>query len=232
MPPVKRLENIFTAQHRSDPERRYHTVDLYAIWCAKSFMLNHSAELNPFQTKYFLWIDAGAFRDSRYRFTQWPDAQRVRDIFKNEDKLLLGLINPLRRRYCTSNNSSVKYNLEVGPIKQDLIEGGFIAGNKNIIQWWTNLFYETLDAFVRKGHFIGKDQYAMNAIALSHPHLIKGMLSFRFPCANAWFAFGPILANQTDRAQWFGKRKDCNVENVTAVVLPMSSVCFDSKNVV
>ncbi|CAF1203634.1 unnamed protein product [Didymodactylos carnosus] len=232
MLPVKRLENIFIAQHQDDPERSYHTVDLYAIWCAKSFMLNHSAQLNPFQTKYFLWIDAGAFRDSRYRFTRWPDPQRVQDIFENEDKLLLGLVNPMRRRYCTSNNSSVKYDLEMGPIKQDLIEGTFFGGNKNIIQWWTTLFYETLDAFARKGHFIGKDQDAMNAVALSNPHLIKVMISFRVPCADAWFAFGPILAHQADRAHRFGTRDDCNIENVTAVVLPMSSVCFDAKNVV
>ena len=65
MPPIKELIPIFERQLLNDPERSYHSVELYAIWAAKSFILNHSTELNPFRTKYFLYVDAGAFRSSK-----------------------------------------------------------------------------------------------------------------------------------------------------------------------
>ncbi|CAF1486070.1 unnamed protein product [Adineta steineri] len=67
IPSVKKLIPIFEQQYPSDPERAYHSIGLYAVWCAKPFILNRSVELNPFRTKYFVYIDAGAFRSSNYR---------------------------------------------------------------------------------------------------------------------------------------------------------------------
>ncbi|CAF1458374.1 unnamed protein product [Adineta steineri] len=68
IPPVKKLIPIFEQQYPSDPERAYHSIGLYAVWCAKPFILNRSVEVNPFRTKYFVYIDAGPFRSSNYRF--------------------------------------------------------------------------------------------------------------------------------------------------------------------
>ncbi|CAF4172632.1 unnamed protein product, partial [Rotaria sordida] len=149
--PIKSLLSIFELQHKSDSERGYHSVELYAIWCAKSFMLNQSAELNPFNTKYFLYIDAGAFRSSNYRFQLWPDSQIIRSIFYN-DRLLLGMIAPLPRRFCPLN-----YKVDEGPIKINLIEGGIIGGSARTIHWWTSLFYDTINNYVSRNFFIAKD---------------------------------------------------------------------------
>ncbi|CAF4116459.1 unnamed protein product [Adineta steineri] len=193
MPPVKKLVPIFEQQYLTDPERAYHSVELYAVWCAKSFILNRSVELNPFQTKYFLYMDAGAFRSSNYRFEQWPYEPSIHSILAN-NRLLLGMISPLSRQFCP-----LSYTVNKDPIQDDLIEGTFIGGTSDVIHWWTSTYYETINNYISKNFFIGKDQYLMNAIALTYPHRINMMLSFRTSCGNEWFAFGPLLANQAEK---------------------------------
>ncbi|CAF4454464.1 unnamed protein product, partial [Rotaria sp. Silwood2] len=121
MPPIQPLLPIFELQHNTDPERGYHSVELYATWCAKSFMINRSAELNPFNTNYFLYVDAGAFRSSNYRFQGWPHSEIIRKILSN-DRLLLGMIARLPRHFCP-----LKYKTDEGPIKINLVEGGVIG---------------------------------------------------------------------------------------------------------
>ncbi|CAF4450899.1 unnamed protein product, partial [Rotaria sp. Silwood2] len=151
MPPIKPLVSIFEQQYQIDPERSYHTVELYAVWCAKSFMLNRSVELNPFRTKYFLYMDGGAFRSPSYRFQQWPHETSVEAIMSN-DRLLLGMVAPIPRRFC-----SLKFKLVEGPIKLNLIEGGFIGGSARAIHWWTSVFYEIVNYYRSKNFFIAKD---------------------------------------------------------------------------
>ncbi|CAF1348345.1 unnamed protein product [Adineta steineri] len=224
MPPIKRLVPIFEQQYPSDPERAYHSVELYAVWCAKSFILNRSAELNPFQTKYFLYIDAGAFRSSKYRFQSWPYEPSIHSILAN-NRLLLGMISPLPRQFCP-----LSYTINKGPIRHNLIEGGLIGGTSDIIHWWTSVFYETINIYTSKNLFIGKDQYLMNAIALTYPHRINMMLSFRTSCGDVWFAFGPLLANQAEK-QKLTFSKTCQQQNLSEVIIRFENICNDSKNV-
>lgn len=63
LPPAAPLERVFhTWQHNMDPERNWHSPELYAIWTAKSWMLSEAAKSNTFRSKRFFWIDIGAFR--------------------------------------------------------------------------------------------------------------------------------------------------------------------------
>ncbi|CAF3989867.1 unnamed protein product, partial [Adineta steineri] len=225
MPPIKRLVPIFEQQYPSDPERAYHSIELYAVWCAKSFILNRSAELNPFRTKYFLYVDAGAFRSSNYRFQSWPYEASIHPVFAN-NRLLFGMISPLPRQFCP-----LSYTINKGPIRHNLIEGGLIGGTSDIIHWWTSVFYETINIYISKNFFIGKDQYLMNAIALTYPHRINMMLSFRTSCGDKWFAFGPLLANQAEK-QKLAFSTTCQHQKLSEVIIPFENICNDSKNII
>ncbi|CAF1122195.1 unnamed protein product [Adineta steineri] len=224
MPPIKKLVPIFEQQYPSDPERAYHSVELYAVWCAKPFILNRSVELNPFQTKYFLYIDAGAFRSSNYRFQSWPYEPSIHSILAN-NRLLLGMISPLPRQFCP-----LSYTINKGLIRRDLIQAGLMGGTADAIHWWTSVFYETIDISVSKNFFIGKEQNLMNAIALTYPHQINMMLSFRTSCGNIWFAFGPLLANQAEK-QKLAFSKTCQQQNLSKVIIPFENICNDSRNI-
>ena len=224
MPPIKPLVSTFERQHPIDPERRYHSVELYAVWCAKSYMLNRSAELNPFQTKYFFYLDAGAFRSPHYRFEAWPHGPAISTLFNN-DRFALGLITPLPRRFCPLNSTIMD-----GPIKMDIIEGTFMGGPASAIRWWTSVYYTTIDEYRKKDLFIGKDQQVMNIIALAYADRFNMLLPFRTSCGNVWFVFGPILAEKSER-QRLSFSSSCQQQNLSDVVIPFETICKDSNNV-
>ena len=220
MPPIKTLVSTFQRQHQIDPERAYHSVELYAVWCAKSFMLNRSAELNPFRTKYFLYVDAGAFRSSSYRFEEWPDHSIIRRSLEN-GRLLLGMIAPLPRQFCPLN-----YTMKEGPISMDLIEGTFMAGSIVAVHWWTSVFYETIEEYRSKNLFIGKDQSIMNSIALVHADRLNMLLPFRVACSDVWFAFGPLLAGKSEREK-LSYSVACQKQNASEIIIPFETICRD-----
>lgn len=225
MPPIKPLVSTFEQQHQIDPERAYHSVELYAVWCAKTFMLNRSVELNPFGSKYFLYVDAGAFRSPNYQFQKWPDYSFIRTILQNQ-RFLLGMIAPLPRRFCPLN-----YTINEGPIKMDLIEGTFMAGSISAVRWWTSVFYKTIHEYRSRNFFVGKDQYIMNAIALTYADRLSILLPFRVPCDDVWFAFGPLFAQKIER-QKLSYSVGCQEQNSSQIVISFHTICKDERNLV
>ena len=223
MPPIQSLVSTFKRQHPSDPERAAHSIELYAVWCAKAFVLNRSVELNPFDTEYFLYVDAGAFRSSKFRFQQWPHAPAIHSVLKDQ-RLLLGMIAPLPRRYCP-----LHYTVADGPIRTNLIQAGFIGGSADAIHWWTSVFYETIDQYRAKDLFIGKEEWVMNALVLTHAARINMMLAFRTPCKTTWFAFEVLLASKEERRK-LEYPQACQELDLPGVIIPFDVVCDDEKN--
>jgi hypothetical protein len=188
-----------------------------------TFMLNCSVELNPFRTCYFLYVDAGAFRSSSYRFEKWPSKSVIPRIFSNQ-KLLLGMIAPLPCRFCP-----LQYKLNEGPINLNLVEGGFIGGSTTAITWWTSVFYTSIDRYRNMNFFVGKDQTVMNAIVLVHGNRINMLLSFRVSCGDVWFAFAPLLA-ETIESQNRSYSITCQEQDLSGIVIPFDTVCQDVRN--
>ncbi|UJR19720.1 hypothetical protein I4U23_022854 [Adineta vaga] len=223
IPLIKSFLPAFNKEYETDSEKMYHSVELYAIWAAKSFLLNQSAQLNPFQTKYFLYVDAGVFRSSAYRFQKWPHKSAMDTIFK-DDRLLFSMINTLPRQFC-----SLPYQLNRGPVYIDLIQGGIMGGTLRNIQWWTSLYYDTILDYISRNAFIGKDQHVMNALVLAHPYQMNILLSFRTPCGSSWHAFGPLLANENEK-QNLSYSMDCQRHNLSGIIIPLEKICLDPKN--
>lgn len=60
-------KDFWELQRDIDPEKQRHkSYELYWIWNEKPQWMKTSAELNPFQTKYFLWIDTGYLRHPKF----------------------------------------------------------------------------------------------------------------------------------------------------------------------
>ncbi len=61
----------------------------HAIWNTKAYVVYLITKMNPFKSKYFFWVDIGAFRTDRdaekWKSTgawkQWPDVQAVKESF-------------------------------------------------------------------------------------------------------------------------------------------------------
>ncbi len=111
--------DIYRCHKLSDPSYwDLRGPELYAIWHSKVFWLYLATKLNPFKSKYFLWIDAGVFRDkaSMFNWIEWPDMNEIEKLFgDNRDIYEDFMLNPnehenhirptLRRRRLTLRRS-------------------------------------------------------------------------------------------------------------------------------
>ena len=170
-------------QHAKDPEMHIHNPSLYAIWNLKTFLLTKAAEQNPYHSEFFIYTDAGAWRQTA--IPHWPDNAFVLNVSRVlNERILLGQISQIDEERAT--NISI-YN--------DCIEGGFLAGSKKAIDNFHHIFYDLHDQRLNDGLFIGKDQTMMNKLALiTHRDQIVRLKAWDVSCADPWFFYQLFFA--------------------------------------
>jgi hypothetical protein len=146
------LNNYLNYQNSVDPEAHIHVPELYAIWNLKIYFLEKISNENPFNSNFFIYTDAGAFRSGS--FLHWPDQNIIEDFLMPilGDRMLLGNVAE-----SIDSNSFKPEN--------DHIQGTFMAGNRNAIEMFHKNFYDLHDQRFDENLFIGKDQTLMNLIA-------------------------------------------------------------------
>ncbi|KAG6897502.1 hypothetical protein C0992_000932 [Termitomyces sp. T32_za158] len=185
--------------HAWDRERTIHNPDLYAIWNAKPWLLDHALRsFSHSDYDFAFWVDAGSFRGP-HPFRQWPDPRRIEKIFSssNKDKVLIPL-------YGVPGLKEYAWSFETGPVDMDLSEGSFFGSTPSGISWFFRTFYETHDWYINTSppaerfppnarplspfqstahtpctpfHFVGKDQTLINTMLFRHPDKFIGMLA-------------------------------------------------------
>ncbi len=97
-----------------DPEKMIHNPNLYAIWNLKAFIMDEIANLyNPFNSNFFIYVDAGSFREKTYQ--NWPNLNFIKNLKSQlRNKILFGLIKSF---------NDINYSAE-----GDYIQGTFFAG--------------------------------------------------------------------------------------------------------
>ena len=177
-------------QPRIDPEKSIHNAELYAVWNAKSFLVNHTAHSNPYESSHFVYTDIGAFRDQIY--PGWPDTSFVRAHLAPYlgDRVLFGQVKHL---YENPGSSAL-----------DFVVGGFFAGNFEAVRTFAADFYAIHDTLLEAGSFVGKDQIIMNLLTHHrwHSHKIVRLtapFSTRqcYGPLNKWFFYQKYLAGDT-----------------------------------
>ena len=85
IPLMAQLRPAFESQLATDPERVRHSALLYATWSAKPWLVNHSAALNVFGSRYFAWMDAGQFRRLSRPLHRLPSAAQLAAAFEEAE---------------------------------------------------------------------------------------------------------------------------------------------------
>lgn len=140
-------------QQAIDPEMFIHNTELYKIWNEKTHMLKKSIENNYFKSDYFLWCDAGCFRNEltiKY-YQQWPNLNKLKE---NKDKLTLLNIEDFQFIEISSLDL-------VDFTRKNRVGGGIFGGHKEICLKWHKYYYEMLNKFLKNDLFLGKDQSIM-----------------------------------------------------------------------
>jgi len=172
-------------QNTLDPEKEIHNPDLYVLWNMKSYITNKIAQENPFNSKFFIYTDSGAWRDEP--LLNWPNEVFIQNLSHLiMDKILFGQISN------SENNSNFPF--------VDCIQGTFFMGTKVGIYNFEKYFWQIHDQLFDKGLFIGKDQTIMNILAFksNKSHLIAKLIASRTNCikqVDIWFFYQYYLAS-------------------------------------
>jgi glycosyltransferase involved in cell wall biosynthesis len=142
-----------------------HTPELYAIWYEKKEFVLRTIELNPFQSKEFVWCDAGIGR-----YPDWiPKIQGfpARDLVPRGRMLLLE-INPFIPEDYVADDNGICGNFNT----RNTLGGGILASDLEGWMRWSKAYDAMLIRYHLSKRFIGKDQNIMGSIALENPDLV------------------------------------------------------------
>ena len=185
IPCIKHHKNSYnTWQHEIDPEKLTHSPALYGIWNSKVCLVNEVADLNPFKSEYFMWVDIGSFR-SKSKITKWPNQARVSHVFSySKDSMLFFVVSPPRGSEQESSNG-------------DYVEGTFYGGSIKAIKDYYDAFWKVHDKMLGDNMFAGKDQNIMNVIV--RKRLVNFILIHSYNhCINGWFYFQQFFAYDSE----------------------------------
>jgi hypothetical protein len=117
--------------------------ELFLIWNEKVNFLKIASELNPYNTKYFMWYDIGNLRfNQRIPYT-WPNINKLSVMDNN---------------FIMFTKDS-KDDQPTYPKDKILIIGGAFGGIKENIKKYHKIYYNTLEKLYKKNEFLGIDQY-------------------------------------------------------------------------
>jgi hypothetical protein len=148
---ISYIDNYLNVQNSLDPEKKIHNPFLYAIWNLKCYLVKKVVVDNPFQSKFFIYTDAGAWRS--WVIPKWPDNEFIQALNqKLEDRILFGQMNN-----SFDTNDYISYS--------SIIQGTFFAGSSKAMDIFFYKFWRIHDELFKKNQFIGKDQTIMKMIA-------------------------------------------------------------------
>ena len=133
------------------------SVELNLIWNEKIFMMEKAKELNPFQSEWFQWIDAGIFifRDKIPPQITYPNKDKIKFLSKN--KFI----------YCSSNYYIEKY---VKPeVYYHHVSGTTFILHKNFLSKYVEIYKEFLELIDTNN--IWTDQVINTHIYKKYPEL-------------------------------------------------------------
>ena len=147
----------WTVQEAMDPEKGIgHNRLLYSVWNEKSNMMKIVADLNPFSSSYFVWLDIGAMRHSGYNHQVM-----VKRIPQEKGVLLLSLEQFTEEEQKLNDGKSL-----VDFSHKDRIGGTTICADRDSLERWHTAYYRIVRSHVELGRFAGKDQNMMATTCL------------------------------------------------------------------
>ena len=177
------VHNYRHVQYTLDAEKQ-HVPELYAVWNLKAHFVNRVASLNPYHSEFFVYTDAGAWRDGIV--PGWPDDAFTRKVAARvgHDRMLLG---------------QLKWRMRHAPV-EDFVQGTFFAGSAPALAAFERAFYAVHDSRMDQGHFIGKDQTIMNIVFFGLRKSYKATVNatriklWKPSCGNRWFFYQRFFA--------------------------------------
>lgn len=135
------------------------SVELNLIWNEKIFLIEKASKMNPFQSEYFSWIDAGVciFRDRQPPNKPFPDVNKLIQLPK--DKFIFTSTIPINfnPKWLQFPNSH-------------FISGTSYALHKNMIEKFVDIYKKKIDEILSTDK-VYTDQIILTHIFVDNPDL-------------------------------------------------------------
>lgn len=136
---------------------------------SKQFFMNDAAIFNVFNTKYFLWVDAGISN------TIGNPVENINDSFSRK---LMKLFSDNKMHYvCFPYEPAAEihgfekeeFYRRAGERTKYVARGGIFGGSKDAIHRVNDLYYSTLSGTLQAG-YMGTEESVFTLITYNHPH--------------------------------------------------------------
>jgi len=163
-------QQFWERQYTMDPEKAYHSIDLYKVWYEKKEFIKRAISLNPWNHTDFVWADAGILRSEdlcnlvKHGF---PYANRI-----PTDRILLSNVGEFTEKdnlIQTINGISFRGDVS-GKMR---IDGKLIAGSIDSWNTYDKLYESTIDKYINANLFVGKDQTIMATLVLENSNTVS-----------------------------------------------------------
>jgi hypothetical protein len=183
-----------------DPEKHIHNPELYAVWGMKQEFVRIIVNMNPFQSKWFVWCDMGVQRYSAMQqfYRTFPsDVGRLckpgRMTFLEVNKIPDSFFNDWKE------SKPMMY-----PLPDVALGGTCIVGDAEAWLEFGQAYISMLQEFAVRGWFAGKDQTVFFAILMERKtkpfrlfHAKKFGPAPQIPGID-WMSFPVMLGGQID----------------------------------
>lgn len=133
------------------------SVELNLIWNEKIFMIQKAQQINPFNSEWFLWVDAGicVYRDVSPPSSIFPNINKINNLPKD--------------KFVYSSSTYYDANLVTNTNYYHHVSGTFVI-HKSFIPYFVKLYIKYLDYLVDTNN-IWTEQVILTHIYKYNPHL-------------------------------------------------------------
>jgi len=157
---LKKYPMSFWEDQKKKDHEDYHTPDMYILWYEKKEFLKKAIDMNPFNTDYFVWTDAGICRDKNWIpfLKDYPSIDKIPN-----DKIVINLLEDF-------SDKNINYDFQYVLTN---VGAGILAGKKDTWNKYYSLYDEIFNMYINDGRFIGKEQNIMTSMVIKDGDLFN-----------------------------------------------------------
>ena len=157
------LSDFYTQKykkHISPHDIHVPSTEVCLIWLEKMFLLKKAKDLNPYQTEYFTWVDAGVclYRDSPPPDKVFPDFEKLNKLPKN--KFIFTSSTEPFESYRVHENNYYHY-----------ISGTAFTLHRDFIDSFTEIYESYLNRIVNYYNWVNTEQKILTHMYNERPEL-------------------------------------------------------------
>lgn len=151
--------NFWKEQNKKDPEN-CHIPELYIVWYEKKEFVKKAIEINPFNTEYFVWTDAGICRDKNAIpfLKNYPKVDKIPN-----DKIIINKLADFSDKNISFDFKHILIN----------VGAGVIAGKIDSWKKFDLLYNDIFNMYIGDGRFCGKEQNLITTAILKDKNLFE-----------------------------------------------------------